>query len=148
MSSFQEVAKHTGAKISKPMIGKPVMVGGADRVFECVGSEPSMRNALNMTRSGGQVIVVSVPNSLKVDWTPISVKELTISSSWAYHHAEEFEGKKQTTFEIALHLLNDSKVDLEWMVTHVFTLREYKKAFEMLTRRKNHEVIKAAFGFD
>ena len=148
MHSFQEVAKHTGGKIEKPVMGKPVMVGGADRVFECVGSESSMANAVAMTRAGGQIIVVSVPSALKLDWTPISFKELTVSSSWAYHHVEKFKGKKQSTFEIALDLLNDGKVNLEWMVTHVFRLQEYKKAFEMLSRRKNHDAIKATFGYD
>jgi threonine dehydrogenase-like Zn-dependent dehydrogenase len=124
------------------------MVGGADRVFECVGSESSIGNALAMTRSGGRVVLVGMPSTLRLDWTPISVKELTVNASWGYHHAEEFDGKMQSTFEIALNLMNQGKVNLEWMITHVFRLEEYKHAFEILSRRSNHQVIKAAFGFD
>jgi L-iditol 2-dehydrogenase len=146
--AFYEVAKSLGAKIKKPMMGDPVMVGGADRVFECVGSESSISNALGMTRSGGRVVLVGMPSTLRLDWTPISVKELTVNASWAYHHAEVLGGRMQSTFEIALGLMNRGKVNLEWMITHVFRLQDYKRAFEMLGRRGNHRVIKAAFGFD
>ena len=148
LHAFHEVAKSVGAIIKKPMMVKSVMVGGADQVFECVGSESSIGNALAMTRSGGRVVLIGMPSTLRLDWTPISVKELTVNASWGYHHAEKFDGKMQSTFEIALNLMNQGKVDLEWMITNVFRLEEYKSAFEILSHRNNHQVIKAAFGFD
>ena len=146
--ALQKVADYTGATIKKSMLGKPVMVGGVDRVFECVGSESSIDNALTITRAGGQLILVSMPGNLQLDWTPISVKELKVCASWAYHHSEEFEGKTQATFEIALSLMEQGKVDLDWMVTHVFRLEEYKSILQMLSKRGDHQIIKAAFKFD
>jgi L-iditol 2-dehydrogenase len=145
---FQEIAKHTGAKIKKLLMGKPVMVGGVHRVFECVGSTASLGNALRMAQGGGQVILVGMPGALRLDWTPISVKELTVKASWAYHHAEEFGGRKQATFEIALNLMAQGKADLGWMVTHIFDLKEYNKAFKLLINKGNSEIIKAAFKLD
>jgi L-iditol 2-dehydrogenase len=146
--ALQQFANQVGAKMMRPLFGRPVMVGGADRVFECVGSESSIRNALTLTQSGGQLILVGVPSSISLDWTPMTVKEIKISASYAYHHAEELDGKRQSTFEIALNLMERGKVDLEWMVTHSFPLSEYKRVFKTFTRRSNRQVIKAAFEFD
>ncbi len=146
--SFQEVAKFVGARILHPMMGKPIMVGGVDRIFECVGSQSSIAEAVAMARAGGLLILVGVPSTVQLDWSPILFKQLTISASYSYDHAEEWDGKRQGTFEIALNLMNEGKVDLEWMITHVFRLEEYKAAFEMLTRRGQHETIKAIFAFE
>jgi len=146
--TFNEVAHYLGAQIKKPMMGKPVMVGGAQHVFECIGSKSSISNALAMTRAGGKVVLVGMPSIIQLDWTPISVKELTVSSSWAYHHAEQIDGKKQTTFEIALDLLENGKVDLSWMLTDIYPLEKYKNAFAALSHRGKNQVIKAAFVFN
>ena len=145
---FQEVAKSVGTKILHPMMGKPTMVGGVDRIFECVGSGSSIAGAVAMARAGGRVVLVGVPSTVELDWSPILFKQLMINASYSYDHAEQLDGKKRSTFEIALDLMAEGKVDLEWMVTHVFRLEEYKAAFEMSTRRSCHETIKAAFGFD
>lgn len=147
-NALKEFANVVEAKIMQPLLGPPVMVGGADRVFECVGSESSIRDALTMTKSGGHLVLVGVPNTVKLDWTPMTVKEVTIKASYAYNHAEKFDGKQQSTFEIALNFMNQGKTDLEWMVTHTFPLAEYKRAFDLFVRRGHRQVIKAAFKFD
>ncbi len=146
--AFQEVVKAVKGKTMKPIIGKPVMVGGVDTTFECVGSESSFASAVAMTRANGRVIVVGVPGTVRLDWSPILIKQLAVKTTYSYDHAEEFNGQKQSTFAIALDLMSQGRVNLEWMVTHTFRLEEYKKAFEMLTRRGNHQTIKAAFAFD
>lgn len=147
LSAFQEIAQCLGARLMKPMMGKPVMLGGVDRVFECIGSESSIDTALSVCRAGGQVVLVGMPGTLRVDWTPVSVKELKVNASWAYHHAEELDGRRQATFQIALDLMNRNRVNLEWMVTHVFRLEEYKNVFKMLGKRSTYQIIKAAFIF-
>jgi L-iditol 2-dehydrogenase len=146
--TFRQVAESVGARIKQPMMGKPVMVGGVGRVFECVGSESSIGSALAMSRAGGRVVLVGMPSTLRLDWTAVSIKELSINASWAYHHAEMLREKRQSTFQIALDLMSQGRVNLEHLITHVFRLEEYKRAFEILTRRGSHQVIKAAFEFD
>ena len=145
---FQEIARYLGAKILKPMMGEPVIVGGADRTFECIGTQTSTSNALSITRPGGRVIIIGMPGTLRLDWTPITVKELKVCASWAYHRAEELNGRKQTTFDLSLDLMNQGKVNLDWMVSHTFKLNEYAKAFKMLSKRSYYHLIKAAFTFD
>jgi threonine dehydrogenase-like Zn-dependent dehydrogenase len=145
---FEKVAERTGARVMKPMVGRRIMVGGVDRTFECIGSTISIDNALRMTRAGGRAVLVGMPGTARLDWSSIFVKELEICASLAYHRAEEHEGVRQSTFEIAFSLMQQGKVNLDWMVTHTFSLCDYKRAFEMLTHKGRHSVIKTAFVFD
>jgi L-iditol 2-dehydrogenase len=147
-TTLRDFAELAQAKIMRPMLGEPVLVGGADRVFECVGSESSIQNAVTITKSGGQIILVGVPNIIRLDWAPMIVKEITVRSSYAYHHAERLAASQQSTFDLALDLMSEGKVDLEWMLTHTFSLARYKQAFSLFARRGHRQVIKAAFEFD
>ena len=146
---YEAVAKHTNAKIEKPIIGKRIMIGGADLTYECVGSDGALDDALRLTRSGGRVAVVGVPGIAKgVDWSSIFVQELQVSAAFVYHHAEQYQGRTWATFELAIDLMQKGKIDLGWMVTHKFKLSEYKRAFSMFSKKSRHQMIKAVFEFE
>jgi L-iditol 2-dehydrogenase len=145
---YAEVARRTGAMLRRPRMGKQVMLGGAHRTFECVGSESALDDALRLTTNGGQVILVGVPGTPKeVDWTSIFVHELTVAAAYTYHHAEHWQGQTWRTFDLALHLMATEQVDLSWMVTHRFPLAEYDRAFRLLDLKGHSGVIKAVFEF-
>ena len=146
---YESVARYTNAKLEKPIIGKRIMIGGADLTYECVGSDGALDDALRITRSGGRVAVVGVPGLAKgVDWSSIFVKELQVSAAFGYHHAEQFADRRWATFELAIDLMAQGKIDLGWMVTHKFKLTEYKRAFRMFKNKSRHQMIKAVFEFD
>src|SRR3989449_5493430 len=68
---FDEVADAVGGRLRQPMIGRRVLIGGADLTIECVGSGRSLDDALRLTAPGGRVILLglaAVPSG--VDWTP------------------------------------------------------------------------------
>lgn len=145
---FDAIARQTSAQLRKPMIGRPVMVGGVDRVYECVGSDGALDDALRLTRSGGRVLVVGVPGIVQdVDWTSIFLKELTVQASYIYNHADQFEGRTWRTFDLALHLMATGQVDLGWMVTHRFRLDQYSEALTLHSRKGSSGLIKAVFEF-
>ena len=94
------------------------------------------------------MVLVGMLGVARIDWTPIFVRELIVRAAFGYHRAEEFGGRKQTTFEIAFELMLQGKVNLDWMVTHTFRLNDYKSAFKILSDKSKHRIIKAAFAFD
>jgi threonine dehydrogenase-like Zn-dependent dehydrogenase len=146
---YDEIARRTGGAVLKPIVGKQVVTGGVDRVYECVGSDSALDDALRLTRPGGQVVLVGVPSIAKgVDWTSIFAKELEVVAAYTYHHAEQFQGRTLSTFDLAIELMASGKVDLSWMVTHRFTLDEYDKAFKLMGQKRNGGLIKAVFEFD
>jgi threonine dehydrogenase-like Zn-dependent dehydrogenase len=147
--TYSQVAEITGAKIMEPILGKRVIWGGFDRVYECVGSSQSLDDTLRFTRAGGNVIFVGVPGIAKnVDWSSIFIKELDLRAAYVYNHAENHQGKKRKTFDIALELMEKGVIDLNWMITQRFSLGEYKHAFEIQDHKAEHEVFRSVFEFE
>lgn len=146
---YAELARRMGGAVYKPIIGKQTLTGGVDRTFECTGNDSALDDALRLTRPGGTVVLVGVPGIAKdVDWTSIFLKELRVISAYTYHHAEQFQNRTWSTFDLAIELLASGKVDLGWMVTHRFKLDDYDKAFKLIGQKGNSGLIKAVFEFD
>ncbi len=146
--AYAAFASLTNARLLKPLIGKRVVLGGADLTFECVGSDSSLDDALRLTRSGGRVILVGVPGIAQgVDWSAIFAQELTVQASNTYNHAELLHGQRAGTFDLAIELTASSAVDLSWMVTHRYPLEQYGQAFKDASRRNQTGLIKAVFDF-
>jgi threonine dehydrogenase-like Zn-dependent dehydrogenase len=145
---YEQVAKHTGAQLLKPVMGKLVVEGGVDRVYECTGNDNSLDDANRFARRGGTVVLVGVPGMAKgVDWTAIFSKELRVLAATEYNHAEQFQGKTWKTYDLAIELLSSGKADLGWMVSRRYKLGDYKKALGDLAQKGSQGIIKAAFEF-
>jgi L-iditol 2-dehydrogenase len=146
--AYDAIAAHTGARLLQPIIGKIVVYGGVERTFECVGSDASLDDALRLTRGGGRVVLVGQPGIAKgVDWTAIMAKELDVRASFTYHHNERFQGEHTRTYDLAIRLIAEGKVDLGWMVTQRYPLDDYAQALKMLSNRANSGAIRAVFTF-
>ncbi len=145
---YAHIADATDAKLLKPIIGKRVVIGGVDRVYECVGSDSSLDDAHRLTRSGGTVVIVGVPAIAKgVDWTAIYSQELTLIAADRYSHNEQHGGKSWRTFALAIDLMSKREVDLSWLVSRRYKLEDYSKALSELRQKKTHPIIKAVFDF-
>lgn len=145
---FHEIAAWSGGKLKQPILGRPIVIGGADKIFDCVGNQRSLDDAMRLTRSGGRIIEVGFPGVIKkLDWSGITVQELEVKAASYYNHAENYGGKTWKTFDLAIDLMANGKVDLGWMVTHKFLLEDYKDAFELSLKKGRHKVIKIAFEF-
>jgi L-iditol 2-dehydrogenase len=145
---FQAVAEVTGGKVYKPVLGKRVLVGGADIVYECVGNESSIDDSLRLARSSGTVVLVGLAAIPKrVDWTPIWLNELTVKGSY-WCGTETLQGRRVRTFQLALDSMAGGKVDLAPMVTHWFRPHDYKRALAVTSNKGRHQVVKSVFAFD
>jgi threonine dehydrogenase-like Zn-dependent dehydrogenase len=145
---YRKVAEHTGAKLLKPTIGKRVVLGGADRVYECVGSDSAMDDALRLACTGGTVVIVGMPGLAKgIDWTAIYSQELKVLATDRGGQAEPYQDKVWKGFELAMHLMQEGKLDLGWMVSRRYALEDYQKALNDLSDKKRHAIIKAVFAF-
>ncbi len=145
---YQAVADLTGAKVFHPILGKPAPVGGADIVYECVGSGRSVDDALRLAAAGGKVKLVGLAALPKgVDWTPIWFQELTVEGSYGVA-METYQGRRMRTYEVGLELMAQGKLDLSPLLTHKFQLAEYQQAFRTLSARRADRAVKAVFTFE
>lgn len=137
-----------GSTLHKPLLGKRVMVGGADLVFDCVGSGGSIDDALRFTRSGGRMVLVgaaALPTG--IDWTPLWLNEIEVKGSYIYS-TELYQGKRMRTFQVALALMTEGVVDLAPLVPHKFKLEDYRRALASVPKKGRSGVIKSVFALD
>ncbi|HEX7664871.1 MAG TPA: alcohol dehydrogenase catalytic domain-containing protein [Polyangiaceae bacterium] len=142
---IEQAAKETGSKTLKPMIGRPFLAGGFDRIYDCVGSHASIDDALRIARGGATIVLVGAAAVLPpLDLTFLWNKELKFEGT-AFYGTEDFRGKRQRTFEATLDLMSGTKRELAPLVTHHFALDDYEKAIDANVDRRASKSIKTAF---
>ena len=140
-----EIALRAGAK----WVGNPkktaVVEGilgqepaGVDVVFECVGKQETVDQAIEMLKPGGRLMMIGIPRkdriSFRIDLA--RRKEISLFNVRRQNHCTER----------AIELLAGGKVNIDYMVTHHFRMEESRKAFEMVAGYKDG-VVKAMIEF-
>ena len=140
---YKRLSNLVEAKISRPELGKPTVLGGFDIVFDCVCSVYSLDDSVRWTRADGVLAVVGMPAEPKVNWTSIWFKELKVIGTYAYG-VEGWQGKRLRTFELAIDLLKTNTELFKGFVTHRFPLDQWQKAIQTALRAGKHGAIKVA----
>jgi L-iditol 2-dehydrogenase len=140
-----QTAKSLHASVLEPIFGDPVVLGGANLIFECVGNKQSINDALRFARNGGKVVLLGLAGIIDgVDWTTVWLNELDVKGSFAYS-TEEYQGKKMRTLQIAIELMRNEKVDLSPLVTHRFPLENYRDALQTVVNKGKGSIMKVVF---
>ena len=145
---YKKLAEALDARLLKPMMGKPVVSGGADTVFECVGNATSIDDALRFSKPKGTMVLVGLASLANgIDLTPIWLSEVNVKGSF-WCSSEVYNGVKMTTYQVALELLKSGKLSLNKLLTHKFKIEDYKKAIETNLSVGSNKLIKSAFYFE
>jgi len=143
----QTLAEALSAQLHRPILGEALVSGGAQVIYECVGTQPSLRIAIRFTREKGTAVMLGLAAvTFGIDWAPIWLKEITLRGSYTYG-VETWQGQRVRTMQLALDLMADQKVDLAPMVTHRFKLQDYRQALKMVKHKSRHRLVKAVFAF-
>jgi len=106
---------------------------GVQHVFEAVGLEITLNQALQALRKGGDAVLVGLFEDERVA-LPANIfvqKEISLVGSQGYHW----------DFQRAIELIQHGKIDLEKMITHQFHLEQTQQAFDVLMD-PNQEAVK------
>lgn len=142
---YEDFCAQTGATSHRPELGKPVLLGGVEVAFDCVGSATTIDDALRFTRPRGTICLAGMPAIPKnVDWTSLWYKELRVQGSYAYGW-ETVNGERVRTFDLALRLLRQRATELAPMVGATFPLSEYRQALACALHTGRSRVIKTVF---
>lgn len=144
--SVEALAREVGAGVLRPVLGRPFLNGGFDRVIDCIGSKQSLDDALRVTRAGGTVVLLGGAGEISsLDWTFVWARELTIAGSLAYGWAQDprqVPTPRRRTFEITLDVLASTARPVRELVTHTFPMSEYGRALETNLDRRGTRSIK------
>ena len=122
-----------------------MLLGGFDLIFDVVGIESTLNNALRWTRAGGTVVLVGVNlHRMRLDVTPIWYQEVDLIGAVG-HDVVTWEGETLSTFELAMRWMQMGKLDCDKLLTHRFPLDDYREAFLTATDKQACRSIKVAF---
>jgi threonine dehydrogenase-like Zn-dependent dehydrogenase len=128
-----EGARLTGARRLVGHQGRELLLGGFDRVLDCVGSGASLEQAVTVTRPRGRVVLVGMPGELKADLAAAWLRELELRGAYGYEH--DFPA----ALEFARTLRPGRLIDRGW------PLRGYRKALEEAPRAARPGRAKTVF---
>lgn len=133
-----------GATVHRPELGKPVVLGGAERVFECVGSPGTIEDATRLCAPGGEVVLVGMPGARStLDLTPLWHGEIKLTGAYAYGVEERLQGESVKSFEIALGIAPE--IGLGSLVGPFFRLRQYREAIAAARSSGRRGHVKVVF---
>jgi threonine dehydrogenase-like Zn-dependent dehydrogenase len=127
-----------GARIthSRRLVGhgnRELLLGGFDRVLDCVGTGTSIEQAITITRPRGRVVLVGMPGELKADLAAAWLRELELRGAYGYEH--DFP----RALEFAQQLRPGRLIDRGW------PLRSFAKALDHAPKAARQGHVKTVF---
>lgn len=105
----------------------------ADIIFDCVGINTTMNQAIEYARKGSSIVLVGVFSEVgQVNLGLVQDYELTIKGSAMYREEDYLE---------AIDLIEKKLIDLDVLITNHVKFKDFKKAYELIDNYKD-EVMK------
>lgn len=127
-------------------LSKLIGSSGADVCVEGTGDSAALELCLKCAGNFGRVVTMGNPVgdiTLSQDaYWKILRKELKLVGTW-----NSSFGEKQNDWDDALEAMKDRVIDPEALITHVFELKDYKKAFQIM-HEKTEPYCKVMFTMD
>ncbi|WP_424944976.1 L-idonate 5-dehydrogenase [Aliiroseovarius crassostreae] len=106
-----------------------------DVVFECSAAAPAIATAIDVVRPRGTVVQVGVAGSLELPINAIVGKEINFKGTHRFHQE----------FTEAVQLIDQRKINVEPLLTHIFPLSEAEAAFEQAVDRSDSMKVQLSF---
>ncbi len=105
---------------------------GADVAFECAGAKPTLQQAMNVVRMGGQAVLVSLAwepvHFLPVEWVG---REVELKSCYGHLNSE---------WLVSMKLVKEKRVQVEPIISKVINLAQIDETFRELLAKDNELV--------
>ncbi len=141
------VAEWSGARVHPPWEGLPMTFpGGVDVVYDTVATAETLEVSVRVTRARGAMVITGVSQPARFEWSPWYFKELSLIGSNAFG-VEEIDGVRKHAIAHYLDWVAAGEIDVSDMLTHRFTLEDWRGAFEAIANQRETGTIKVAFDY-
>jgi threonine dehydrogenase-like Zn-dependent dehydrogenase len=142
--AYEKVARATGGRYFRGLFSNEMIIGGFDVIYDTVGNDNSIKDALRWARAEGTVVIVGINFAPKrLDYSPIWYQEVSLLGIDC-HGQETFRGKSMTSFDVALTLYREKKLDFSGFVTHTFPMADFRHAVDVFFDKGKHKAVKIA----
>jgi len=107
---------------------------GLDVVLECCGDQEALDQAVELLKPGGTLLIVGIPEIDLISFDPHKLRRKEISV--------QNIRRQRSCIPAAINLIENQKMDVDFMVTHTFRLEQTQDAFELVEHYRDG-VIKA-----
>ena len=136
----------TGAAAYRPALGKDILMGGFSRIFDTVASRETLDASMRSLRTGGALSVVGIGKESMTDLTPLWLKLQTVKGVYCYGYTDAL-GERKHLFDIAIDLVKQRRVALAPMVTHEFSIDEYRQMIKVNLHKRKYRALKTVVSF-
>jgi len=144
-SAVQAAVREAGARAHRSILGRTVLTGGFGQVYDAVGSQSSLADAVRVAAPQGRVVLLGGPGELGgMDWTLAWARELRIDGTYTYGREPSLGGAH--TMDEAMRLLAaNPQLPLGELVTHRFGLEDWRRAMAAALHRGRSGALKVVF---
>lgn len=133
-----------GASLFKPTLAPKLVEGGPSLVYDTVGSERTLADALALTREAGRIVVPGAASKAQLDLTRLWHRQLRVTGVMVYGPVER-DGRTIDIFDATLELMGSADLHQLGLVTHTYDLEEYRDAIGVALGKQEHAAIKVGF---
>lgn len=140
---YAAIARLTGGKYFSAPLNKGVVIGGFDRLYDCVANTQTLYNSLRWVRAGGTVVMVGshMAPMAKVDLTPVWYHQVNLVGTYG-HGMNEQAGIRKHTYEWVFDRFRSGEFTTDGLITHRFPLEEYRQAIAVAGAKRKTQAIK------
>ena len=143
---IEEAAAWSGGVLQESD-GLPMAFPGfIDVVYDTVGKQETFEVGSRVLKARGTLVKAGVHGPTWWEDTPLYFKELSMVGSNAFGF-EEINGVRKHGIDHYLDLVSSGQIDLTGMLTHTFTLDDWRNAFVTLATQDETGAIKVGFDF-
>jgi threonine dehydrogenase-like Zn-dependent dehydrogenase len=118
------------------------LTGGADVVFDCVGSAESIAQSLAMVRPRGTIVLVGMPGRVSVDLASLWHREVRLVGAYAYGTETVSHGQR-STFSLAIDMVAAMRTGR--LVSATYPLDRFEEAVAHAGAAGRRGAVKIAF---
>lgn len=106
---------------------------GVDYIFECSGAKAAILSGLELLKPKGTLVQVGLTQpTLEIPYALLPQREIAIHGTF---------GHNWLSWEIALQLIRAGKVQVKPLISRVFPMSDWEKAFEMAEKQQGVKIL-------
>ncbi len=143
---IEEIAEYMNVELFTPDKGLKWCIDGVDGILDTIASAETLEVGMRILKAQGRLVFSGVSTPKRCESTVHYFKEIEIIGSNAFS-IEKFNNRKAHAFEFLMQFLKENLIDTSIFVSHKVSLPNYRKAFDLLTNKKDSKACKIIFDF-